>query len=136
MNGLRGCHRSLSMSRPPITSTAILTYAALHMCLPWEKKHRLLDKGERARAKRGENSIEQMAGGVKDRVETENEKNLKSKKKTIPRPPVCLWDFKLCTHAADIISMRPHRQAGPTRRAPHSLSHIIIWHHTPIICCA
>lgn len=99
------------------------------------KKHRLLGNGERVKAKRGKNSIEQMAGGVKDGVETYVKKT-RNLKKTIPRPPVCLWDFKMCTHAADIISVRPHQQAGPTRRAPRSLSHIIIWHRTPIICCA
>lgn len=135
MNGRQGCNLSLSMSRRPMTSSAVLTCAALHVCLPRKKNTGCWVMDREVKAKRGKNSIEQMAGGVKDGVETYMKRKKKSKK-TIPRPPVCLWDFKMCTHAADIISVRPHRQAGPTRRAPRSLSHIIIWHRTPIICCA
>lgn len=44
------------------------------------KKHRLLGNGQRAKAKRGKNSIEQMAGGVKDGVETYMKRKKKSKK--------------------------------------------------------
>lgn len=44
------------------------------------KKHRLLGNGERAKAKRGKNSIEQMAGGVKDGVETHMKKRRNLKK--------------------------------------------------------
>lgn len=49
MNGLQGCNLSLSMSRRPMTSSAVLTCAALHVCLPREKKHRLLGNGQRER---------------------------------------------------------------------------------------
>lgn len=130
MNGLQGCNLSLSMSRWAMTSSADLMCAALHVCLPWKKKHRLLGNAKGAKANTADG---RWSEGWNRSV---YKKNKKSKKKTIPGPPVCVWGLKMCMHAADIISVRPHQQAGPTPRAPRSLSHIIIWHRTPIICCA